>query len=75
MENSVCREIHLLPNHSISEMFYKCGWMHKEYEGTAISLEYEACDPRFKEIRKYVFQIPLLEHMGKKVYTSKLFVS
>lgn len=74
-ENSFCREFRLSSNYSISELIYNCGWLHKEYEGTVFGLEYEAYERTFREVRKYVFQIPLLEHIGKKRYTIKLLVS
>jgi hypothetical protein len=64
----------LLSNYNISELFYNCGWTHKEHEGTAFSLEYEAYELPFKEVRKYFFHIPLPEHIGKKVYAIKLFI-
>jgi hypothetical protein len=74
-QNSFCGEFHLLSNYRISEMFYSCGWLHKEYEDSAFSLDYEAFEPPFKDTRKYVFRIPLLEHIGKKVFNIKLFLS
>ncbi|XP_021922250.1 uncharacterized protein LOC110831030 isoform X3 [Zootermopsis nevadensis] len=64
-ENSFCREFRLSSNYSISELIYNCGWLHKEYEGTVFGLEYEAYERTFREVRKYVFQIPLLEHIGR----------
>lgn len=66
MKNT-CRELQILNNATLADLFYDCLWSNESYEGKSFYFEYEARNDTTSTYRKYIFRVPYAKSMNDEV--------